>query len=64
VVSIDEVKTFNGEQWKARAMDGRFARVVHRGGTFTIRATFGEKSVSKTVQVRATGPTEVKLVLR
>jgi hypothetical protein len=64
VVSIDEVKTFNGEQWKARAMDGRFARVVHRGGTFTIRATFGEKSVSKTIQVRATGPTEVKLVLR
>ena len=64
VVSIDEVKTFNGEQWQSRAMDGRFARVLHAPGTYTVRATVGERSVSKRVQVPATGWAEVKLVLR
>jgi hypothetical protein len=64
VVTIDEIQTFNDEKWTSRPSDGRFARAVTRAGTYTVRATYGQKTASKTVQVGADGWAEVKLVLR
>jgi hypothetical protein len=39
VVSIDEVRTFEGERWTSRCRDGRFDRFVARRGQHTLRVT-------------------------
>ncbi len=51
VVSIDQIKTFEGERWTARA-DGRFDRLVPEPGVYTVRAELeGYRTTTRRVDV-------------
>ena len=61
VVSIDQIKTFEGERWSARS-DGRYDRLVPEPGSYTVRAELpGYKTATKRVDVD--GPERVNLTL-
>lgn len=63
-VVIDEIDLRFGERWTARPRDGRFDRLLAKGGRYTVRATAsGYATAEQDVRV-GTGPVEVDLVLR
>ncbi len=62
-VRIDEITLPNKERWTTRARDGRYDRMLHGTGTFTVVASApGYAEQRKTVRVR-TKPTTLDLVL-
>ncbi|MCA9706974.1 MAG: hypothetical protein KDK70_14065 [Myxococcales bacterium] len=62
-VVIDEVELRAGERWTSRPRDGRFDRLLARGGRYTVRAKApGRRTVSQEVRVRDK-PAVVDLVL-
>lgn len=62
-VRIEEITLPNKERWTTRARDGRFDRLLHGGGTFTVVASApGYAEQRKTIRVRSK-PTTVDLVL-
>ena len=63
VITIDEVKTFEGEIWTSRASDGRFDRMLHKGGRYTVRAVYEGTEIVQELDVKETGWTEVTLVV-
>lgn len=62
-VYVKEIKLTAGERWTTRARDGRFDRVLHTGGRYTIEASApGYTTSSERVRVGG-GPRSVELVL-
>ncbi len=62
-ISIDEIKTHEGEQWFTRCRDGRFDRYLPRPGRYTVRAQVpGYPPLTQTVEV-ARGRARVELTL-
>lgn len=62
-VIIDQIDQRAGERWTSRPRDGRFDRLLARGGRYTIRARApGYREVSQEIRVRSR-PVDVDLVL-
>ncbi|MCX4246957.1 M14 family zinc carboxypeptidase [Paraliomyxa miuraensis] len=63
-VVIDQIDLRFGERWTARPRDGRFDRLMAKGGRYTVRArAAGYAEAEQEVRV-GTRPVEVDLVLR
>jgi hypothetical protein len=62
-VSIDEVKTSEGETWTTRCRDGRFDRYLPGPGRYTVRVKIaGQPDLTRSVEVPA-GRLQLELTL-
>lgn len=62
-VSIDEIKTAEGEQWTTRCRDGRFDRYLPAPGRYTVRIKHaGQPDVTRLVDVPA-GRVQIELTV-
>ncbi len=61
-VHVEEIQLRAGERWTARARDGRFDRLVHRNGSYTLAAS-APGYASATLEVDVRGATDVDITL-
>ena len=62
-VHVKEVQLRAGEQWNARASDGRFDRLVANGGTYTLEAS-APGFAPQTLDVKVRGATDIDITLQ